>query len=82
MAAKNMRSTTAAAMPQKMTLAADLLGNARGGETDDDGVVARQHQVDHDDVDEGDEVLAIPVDGNEMLRFFAYGPEQIAEVLQ
>ena len=62
--------------------AANFLGNARGGKTDDDGVVARQHQVDHDDVDEGDEVLAVPVQRDEMLRFFNDGPEHHAEVLQ
>ena len=37
-------------------LRALLLPHARGGEPDDDGVVAGQHHVDDDDVDEGDKV--------------------------
>ena len=52
-AAKPMRSTVAAMMPIEDGLGALVLGQAGGRQADDDGVVARQHQVDHDDLEQG-----------------------------
>jgi len=51
-----MRSTVAAAMPIRMTLARMCLGQAGGGHADDDRIVAGQHQVDHDDLTERDQL--------------------------
>jgi hypothetical protein len=53
-AAKPMRSTVAAMMPIRIALARCSFGRPGGRETDDDGVVAGQHEVDHDDLAERD----------------------------
>ena len=42
-------------------LGADLGRNARRRETDDDGVVTRQHEVDHGDVEQRQQILQQPV---------------------
>ena len=51
--AKAMRSTVAAMMPTRMARRAPLGRQARGREADDHGIVAGQHQVDHDDLEKG-----------------------------
>ena len=51
-AAKPMRSTVAPATPQKMILVAVLRRQAGHRHADDDGVVARHHQVDQDDLEQ------------------------------
>ncbi len=52
--ARITRSVTAAASPQKITLRRSCYRHARGGERDDDGVVARHGDVDQDDLEKRD----------------------------
>ena len=51
--AKPMRMTTAAARPQQDRLAPLVVRQAAGRQAHGDGVVAGQHQVDHQDLEEG-----------------------------
>ena len=60
--AKMMRRTVAAMNAEQDRLVALLLGQTGGGQADDDGVVAGEHQVDADDHQEGDDL------GSEKLR--------------
>ena len=46
--ANRMRNTVAAAMPTRMARARRSGGRPGGGKADDHGIVAGQHQVDHD----------------------------------
>ena len=55
--AKPMRITVAAMIPIKDRLARCSFGRSSSGQADDDGIVARQHQVDPDDLHQGDEAL-------------------------
>ena len=48
-----MRRTVAAMMPIRIALLRCSFGRPGRREADDDGVVAGQHQVDHDDLEEG-----------------------------
>ena len=57
-AGERMRRTTAPAMPQKITRARMLRRDPGGRETDDDGIVAGQHDVDDDDLYECDRAPA------------------------
>ena len=61
---------------------ANLGCDARGCETDDDSVVACQHQVDHRDVEEGDEVLLVPLDAQKIAGFVDDGVDHRQQVLQ
>ena len=51
MPAKTMRSTVAAIDANQDGLVALFLGEAGSGEADHDGVVASQHEIDHDDLE-------------------------------
>jgi hypothetical protein len=65
-----MRSNGGGDAPED-DLGADLGRHARGRHADDNGVVAREHQVDHDNVEKGDAVLTVPVDAQQMSGFLA-----------
>ena len=53
--ARITRRTTAASKPQEDHLAPIRLGHMRRRHADDDGIVARQHEVDQDDLNEREE---------------------------
>ena len=53
MLAKQMRSTVAAMMPTRIARARRALGKPGRRQPDDHRIVAGQHQVDHDDLEEG-----------------------------
>ena len=50
-----MRRTVAAMTPIRIALLALLGGKAGGRKADDDGVVAGQHEIDRDDLQQGAE---------------------------
>jgi len=56
-AANDTRNSTAPAMPQKDDARTERGRHTRGGEADDDRVVAGQHQVNEDNLPEGEQLL-------------------------
>ena len=65
-AAKPMRSTVAPATPQKMILARFSRRQAGDRHADDDGVVARHHQVDQDDLEQRAELVRAEVEAESL----------------
>ena len=55
MSAKAMRSTSAASTPIRMTFLRWSGGQAGGQRADDDRIVAGEHEVDHQHLEEGGE---------------------------
>ena len=74
MLAKRILRTTAPAMPQKMTLARIVRLDARCRHADDDGVVAGERQVDHQDVEQRHRVGSPPLRRNKVSRGRSQAP--------